>query len=32
MVERRWNEIADNINRFVRGESLINIVPRTERS
>ena len=26
MVQRRWNEIADNINRFVRGESLINLV------
>jgi phosphoglycerate dehydrogenase-like enzyme len=28
MVERRWNEIADNINRFVRGESLINLVAK----
>ena len=28
MVQRRWNEIADNINRFVRGESLINVVAR----
>jgi phosphoglycerate dehydrogenase-like enzyme len=27
-VERRWNEIADNINRFVRGESLINLVAK----
>jgi phosphoglycerate dehydrogenase-like enzyme len=26
MVERRWSEIADNINRFVRGENLINVV------
>jgi len=26
MVERRWNEIADNINRFARGEPLENIV------
>jgi phosphoglycerate dehydrogenase-like enzyme len=26
MVERRWTEIADNINRFVRGETLINLV------
>jgi len=26
MVARRWNEIADNIDRFVRGESLINLV------
>ena len=26
MVERRWDEIADNINRFVRGEPLENIV------
>ncbi len=24
MVRRRWDEIADNINRFVRGDSLIN--------
>ena len=28
MVERRWNEIADNINRFVRGDSLINLVSK----
>jgi len=28
MVQRRWNEIADNINRFVSGESLINLVTR----
>jgi len=28
MVERRWNEIADNIDRFVRGESLINLVAK----
>jgi hypothetical protein len=26
MIERRWTEIADNLNRFVRGESLINVV------
>jgi phosphoglycerate dehydrogenase-like enzyme len=26
MVERRWYEIADNINRFMRGASLINLV------
>lgn len=26
MVRRRWDEIADNIGRFVRGEKLINIV------
>jgi len=26
MVARRRNEIADNIDRFVRGESLINLV------
>jgi phosphoglycerate dehydrogenase-like enzyme len=26
MVRRRWDEVADNINRFVRGEPLINIV------
>jgi phosphoglycerate dehydrogenase-like enzyme len=29
MVRRRWDEIADNINRFVRGASLINIVTVT---
>ena len=29
MVERRWNEIADNINRFARGDSLINLVTVT---
>ena len=28
MVERRWKEIADNINRFVRGESLVNLVAK----
>lgn len=26
MVRRRWDEIADNLNRFVRGEALINLV------
>ena len=26
MVRRRWDEIADNLARFVRGDSLINIV------
>jgi phosphoglycerate dehydrogenase-like enzyme len=26
MVRRRWDEIADNINRFVRGEPLENVV------
>ena len=26
MVRRRWDEIADNLGRFVRGEPLINIV------
>ena len=26
MVRRRWDEIADNLDRFVRGEPLINIV------
>ena len=26
MVRRRWDEIADNINRFARGDSLINVV------
>jgi phosphoglycerate dehydrogenase-like enzyme len=29
MVARRWNEIADNISRFVRGESLINLVAKS---
>jgi phosphoglycerate dehydrogenase-like enzyme len=26
MTRRRWDEIAENLNRFVRGEPLINIV------
>ena len=26
MVRRRWDEIADNIRRFARGETLINVV------
>lgn len=26
MVRRRWDQIADNIGRFVRGEQLINLV------
>jgi phosphoglycerate dehydrogenase-like enzyme len=26
MVRRRWDEIADNIHRFCRGDSLINLV------
>jgi len=29
MVRRRWDEIAENIRRFMRGESLMNIVTRT---
>ena len=29
MVRRRWDEVADNIARFMRGDSLINIVTRT---
>jgi phosphoglycerate dehydrogenase-like enzyme len=29
MVRRRWDEIADNIARFVRGGDLINIVAKT---
>jgi phosphoglycerate dehydrogenase-like enzyme len=29
MVRRRWDEIADNIDRFVRGDSLINLVTTT---
>ena len=26
MVRRRWDEIADNINRFTQGQALINVV------
>ena len=26
MVRRRWDEIADNISRFTRGDTLINLV------
>ena len=26
MVRRRWDEVADNIRRFVRGDRLINLV------
>jgi hypothetical protein len=26
MVRRRWDEIADNLSRFVRGAPLINVV------
>jgi phosphoglycerate dehydrogenase-like enzyme len=29
MVRRRWDEIADNIRRFARGEKLINVVTTT---
>jgi phosphoglycerate dehydrogenase-like enzyme len=29
MVRRRWDEIAGNIGRFVRGETLINLVTTT---
>ena len=29
MVARRWSEVADNINRFVRGEPLMNVVTTT---
>jgi phosphoglycerate dehydrogenase-like enzyme len=29
MVRRRWDEIADNINRFVRKDRLINVVTMT---
>jgi phosphoglycerate dehydrogenase-like enzyme len=29
MVRRRWDEVAGNINRFVRGETLINVVTTT---
>jgi len=32
MVERRWTEIADNINSFVRGAPVINLVTTTEGS
>jgi len=29
MVRRRWDEIADNLNRFCRGDELINLVATT---
>jgi phosphoglycerate dehydrogenase-like enzyme len=29
MVRRRWDEVADNISRFVRGDPLINVVTTT---
>jgi len=29
MVARRWAEVAGNINRFIRGEPLINVVTTT---
>ncbi|MBV8493056.1 MAG: phosphoglycerate dehydrogenase [Alphaproteobacteria bacterium] len=29
MVRRRWDEIAENLRRFVRGEPLINVVTTT---
>jgi phosphoglycerate dehydrogenase-like enzyme len=29
MVRRRWDEIANNINSFIRGDDLINIVSKT---
>jgi hypothetical protein len=29
MVRRRWDEIADNVARFVRGDSLTNLVVTT---
>jgi hypothetical protein len=29
MTGRRWAEVAGNINRFVRGESLANVVVTT---
>jgi phosphoglycerate dehydrogenase-like enzyme len=29
MVRRRWDEIAENLRRFTRGESLINLVTTT---
>jgi phosphoglycerate dehydrogenase-like enzyme len=29
MVARRWAEVAGNINRFVRGEPLHNVVVTT---
>lgn len=32
MVRRRWNEVALNLNRFVRGEPLINIVVEPKAS
>ena len=29
MIERRWSEIAQNLDRFARGEPLINVVRRS---
>jgi hypothetical protein len=29
MVRRRWDEVAENLRRFVRGDKLINIVTNT---
>ena len=29
MVRRRWDEIADNLRRFTRGDGLTNIVTKT---
>ena len=29
MVRRRWDEVAENLGRFVRGEQLINVVATT---
>jgi hypothetical protein len=29
MVRRRWDEVAENLRRFVRGESPINLVTTT---
>ncbi len=29
MVRRRWDEVAENLGRFVRGEPLINVVVKT---
>ena len=29
MVRRRWDEVAENLRRFTRGEKLINLVTTT---
>jgi phosphoglycerate dehydrogenase-like enzyme len=29
MVRRRWDEVAENLRRFTRGETLMNLVTTT---